>query len=312
MSLSFIDVVEMQNALNAILVNEGIRPAMLIQEGDYDEDIGIESVIQAIQEQFPDLESSSDYSRNQGVILSKTDYNGRQDISLKEMGKILGYPCYQGFDLNNRFNNSVYTVNIFVYLEYKGKKEWVELFTNVCNDNNEAIIEQFEDVSKRAKEVFMLPKYKKGILKDVQVESVEVVTRRIPSPKSIIDKLKLTEDCTLDYDEKNEIANAFYRYLYANSTEEDYESMEKRFQQTVQYENPEHKNILIKLLSKLENNEKYDDIVHDLEKMEETKILFGGKKKTKPKKMSLSKRKLKRSSKKKRYTKRRLSSKNKK
>ena len=311
MSLSFIDVVGIENALNSILVNEGIRSAMLIQEGDYDENIGIEKVIEAIKEQFPYLKASNNYSINQGAIISKTDYNGRQDISSKEMGKILGYPCYEGFDLNNRFNNSVYYVNVFVYLEYKGEKDWVELFTNICNDNNETTIEQFEHVSRRAKEIFISPKYKDGLLKDVEVERVEVVTRRIPSPKSIIDKL--TEGDTLDVDEKNEILGAYYRYLYANSSQEtSYESMKKRFQQNVQYENPEHKKILIKLLSKLENKEKYDDIASDLEKMEKTKISDGGNKKTKLKKMRSSKRKSKRSSKKKTYTKKRRSAKNKK
>jgi len=308
MSFSFIDSIGIENALNSILVNEGIRPAMLIQEGDYDEDIGIEMVKKTIIEQFPDLKASDNYSYNQGVIISKTDYNGRQNISLNEMGKILGYPCYEGFDLNNRFNTSVYAVNVFVHLEYKGENDWVELFTNICND--EKMIEQFKRLSKRAKEVFMLPEYKNGLLKDVHVERVEVVTRRIPSPKSIIDKL--TKGYTLDVDEKNEILGEFNRTLYANSSHENpYESMWSRLQKNVQYDNPKHKPILIKLLSKLEKKEKYDDIVSDVETMENTKILRGGNKKHKLKKMRSSKRKTKHSSKKKTYTKRRRSAKSK-
>jgi len=296
MSLSFIDSIGIENALNSILVNEGIRPAMLIQEGDYDEDIGIEMVKKTIIEQFPDLKASDNYSYNQGVIISKTDYNGRQDILLNEMGKILGYPCYEEFDLNNRFNTSVYVVNVFVNLEYKGEKKWVELFTNICND--EKMIEQFKHVSKRAKEMFVLPEYKDGLLKDVQVEQVEVVSRRIPSPKSIIDKL--TKGYTLDIDEKNEILDAFYRSLYANSSQENqYESMRSRLQKNVQYDNPKHKPILIKLLSKLEKKEKYDDIVSDIETIENTKILRGGNKKQKLTKMRSTKRKTKNTTKKK-------------
>ena len=91
--------------LNCILVNENVRPAMLVQPADYKEanheGPKMKYIIEGIQKMFPYLIVSSQYENYQGVIISKMNYNGKKDISLVEMGKLLGYPCYQDFDATN-------------------------------------------------------------------------------------------------------------------------------------------------------------------------------------------------------------------
>ena len=47
---------------------------------------------------FPSLYQSHNYERYQGDIISKTSYVDRTDITLAEMGKILGYPCYKDYE----------------------------------------------------------------------------------------------------------------------------------------------------------------------------------------------------------------------
>lgn len=96
---------DIENILNAILVKEGVRPAMLIQPADYGEATGTDkktsSIVNAIIKLFPNLVSSDDYQDYQGTIISKQSYDGT-DISLNRMGEILGYPCFSDFETLNR------------------------------------------------------------------------------------------------------------------------------------------------------------------------------------------------------------------
>ena len=119
--------------LNLILVNENIRPSMLVQPKDYREktekDPKTKAILNKIKSLFPNLKHSSDYETYQGIIISHNDYNGKE-ISLEKMGEILGYPCYKDFSNIDR-NETIYGVDIFVRAN---DYDSYQLFANICKD----------------------------------------------------------------------------------------------------------------------------------------------------------------------------------
>ena len=65
--------------LNCILVQKGIRPAMLVQPADYKEatgnDMKTRTILRGIKKYYPELVQSEKYQIHQGIIISK-DYCG--------------------------------------------------------------------------------------------------------------------------------------------------------------------------------------------------------------------------------------------
>ena len=124
--MSSIEIIGMNNLLNCILVMENIRPSMLIQPVDYSEvsekDKKTKSILDEIKKIFPKLKQSNHYQEYQGIIISKKNYNNRIDISLEEMGKILGYPCYK--DFNNIYSiKKKYKIGVYVNFENREKEK---------------------------------------------------------------------------------------------------------------------------------------------------------------------------------------------
>ena len=167
--------------LNCILVNENVRPAMLVQPADYKEathnDPKTKSIIEGIEKYFPDLVLSMDYEKYQGVIISKTDYNGKKDISLKEMGKILGYPCYRDFD---NIDDDKITYSISSYVKDNNNNR-IQIFANRCKD--ETNIQEFNILANKAKIAFSKRDYKEILngfeVKEIYVESLQIVPTQI-------------------------------------------------------------------------------------------------------------------------------------
>jgi hypothetical protein len=95
---------ELSILMNCILVDKGIRPAMLIQPQDYGEvtwnDPHTKQILDSIQTKFPRLKQSHHYEKYQGIIVSKQNFNGKT-IDNTEMGRILGYPCYEDYETSN-------------------------------------------------------------------------------------------------------------------------------------------------------------------------------------------------------------------
>jgi hypothetical protein len=224
--------------LNCILVNEGVRPAMLVQPADYNEathdDQKTKSIIVKIKEQFPNLILSTDYEKYQGVIVSKTNYNGRKDISLEEMGKILGYPCYKDFD---NIDDENISYNISVYVKDTGNNR-IQIFSNKCKD--EKNIKEFKDIEERAKIAFKKEEYK-SILNGIEVKEIYVETSPVIPTQIIINKLLKNEK--LEQNEIDKVQNILYNFGF---------SMELQFYflDNFQYNNPIHKGILLELLLK--------------------------------------------------------------
>jgi hypothetical protein len=224
--------------LNCILVNEDVRPAMLVQPQDYGEathnDPKTKYIIEEIQRIFHELKQSTNYQTYQGVIISKTDYNGREDISLEEMGKILGYPCYTDFEI---LDTTAITYGINLMVSYNGNNI-IQLFANKCSD--EANVEEFNVLAKNALQAFSNRKYKK-ILQGIKITKVYVESSSIEPVEIIIHKLVNNDIKEQDIEEVQDI---LYNLGFS----------EELIAYNFQYNNPIHKGILLGLLLNFKYN----------------------------------------------------------
>ena len=208
--MSIIEQIGIENVLNVILVNENVRPAMLLQPANYNEATGkdpkTKSIIEAIKNHFPTLLFSEDYQTYQGVIISKTQYNG-QEISLERMGEILGYPCYKDF---NTIDPTHISYSINVYVKQKNTNETVELFSNICKD--ETNIEKFKTFAEKAKIALNKKEYH-DILNGIEIDKVDVEIEKIIPTQAIINKL--VNNIQLQQDELNKVQNILFNFGFS-------------------------------------------------------------------------------------------------
>ena len=240
--MSIIEQIGIENVLNAILVNENVRPAMLVQPANYNEATGkdpkTKSIIEAITKHFPTLLLSEDYQTYQGVIISKTQYNS-QEISLERMGEILGYPCYKDF---NAIDPTHISYSIDVYVKLKNSNETIEIFSNICKD--ETNIEKFKTFAEKAKIALNKTEYK-SILNGLEIDKVVVEIEKIIPTQAIINKL--INNIQLQQDELNKVQNILFNFGFSME-------MQLYFLEKFQYNNPIHKGILLSLLTNEVNN----------------------------------------------------------
>jgi hypothetical protein len=228
--------------LNCILVNENVRPAMLVQPADYKElihsDPKTKAIIEGIKKYFPNFILTTDYEKYQGVIISKIDYNGNKNIGTKEMGKILGYPCYEDFTIIEDDKIS-YVIEIYVKTTQYNQ---IQILANKCKDITK--LPEFNSLANKAKHAFAKKEYSELLnrfeVKDVYVE----ISQNIPT-QTIINKLLTNEK--LEQAELDKVQNMLYNFGFSNE-------LQFYFMIYFQYNNPIHKGILLELLLK----EKYD------------------------------------------------------
>jgi hypothetical protein len=235
------DIKSMENIVNAILVNEDVRSAMLIQPSDYGEFKGTEpktlKYINEIKKNFPKLKYSDNYESYQGTIISKKSYD-HQTIDLNKMGEILGYPCYKEFG-NIDKDNIYYGLSLKV--KYNSNTEGINIFNNVCKDKT--YIDEFKNIADKAFTALTKDKYKK-ILEHFKIFKVNNVYIDIQETKPIlylINKLKTKHK--ISNEEDYEIINAIYNLGYNDLSDYAFD-----------YTNPTHRAIAICLLL----NNKYD------------------------------------------------------
>jgi hypothetical protein len=228
--------------LNCILVNENVRPAMLVQPADYKErthsDPRTKSIIEGIKTYFPNFILTGDYENYQGVIISKIDYNANKNIGTKEMGKILGYPCYEDFTIIEDDKIS-YAIEIYVKTTQYNQ---IQIFANKCKDITK--LQEFNSLANKAKKAFAKKEYSE-LLNGFEVTEVYVlISQNIPT-QTIINKL-LSND-KLEQIELDKVQNILFNFGFSNE-------LLFYFLNNFQYNNPIHKGILLELLLK----EKYD------------------------------------------------------
>jgi len=217
--------------INCILVNERIRPAMLVQPIDYREEKGSDprtkTIVDEIRRRFPRLQCSEDYKGiYQGVIISLSSFND-ETIGLNDMGKILGYPCYSDFETLDR---DVDHYSMTLVARTKNDKRY-HIFANICRD--ESRIYEFQRMAYGAMKVLRNPAYADMFtsrIRDVYVE-VKLIT-------PIADLLKLVvSGKALSSKDMEKILN----YLYNLGYEEEWIS---ELEGSIQYDNPFHRGFL--------------------------------------------------------------------
>jgi len=225
--------ISVENILSLILVKENIRPAFLFQSTFFSKNnSSVLSELNEIKKMFPELIYSDDYTNYQGTIISKKKYNGRSNITNEEMGKILGYPCYNDFNSLDK-SKQYYTIEV-VATSINGKKYYI--LTNVCQ--NKTKLYEFKTISEKAKQAFAKEKYKQLIGNDT-IEKTEVfVIKEIPT-QFIINKLVQNKD--LSEKEKEKVSNILFNFGFSIQ-------LQLYFTEEFQYNNPVHKGILLSLL----------------------------------------------------------------
>jgi hypothetical protein len=198
--------IDIEHILSLILVKENIRPAFLFQpafQHDFSSITNTKEIIKKIKKKFPNFIYSDDYSNYQGTIISKKNYNGRNDITNEEMGKILGYPCYNGFDSINT-NIQYYTIEIIAETT-NGKQYYI--LTNKSQDKLK--LKEFTKIAEKAKHAFTKDKYKHLFRYETfKIDKCYVkVTEEIPT-QIIINKLIQNENLTNE--EKNKVLNILF------------------------------------------------------------------------------------------------------
>lgn len=223
--------------LNCILVDQNIRPAMMIQPADYGEATGddpnTKKILASVHQRFPNLKQSSHYEGYQGIIISHENFDGKV-ISQREMGRILGYPCYE--DFIGETEDIEYSQSLCVNLPGYTKKC---LMSNACKNNRHQSF--MEQMAKKAQQVLQsYPGF----------ESIQVFveTKVLVSTTMLIDKLLLrTVELNLDdkYSLLNDIANIGSVHNVPLMT---------RLKSAIQYDNPLHQGILVAILLNVKYN----------------------------------------------------------
>ena len=230
--------------VNVILVKDDVRPAYLLQFANYDEynnkGIITSSLANEAKQLFPELILSTDYIINQGTIISKKDYNGRNDIDLDKMGEILGYNdyCKKKFTLIDREIDNHY---IEFYYKIRGE-ERKNLFTVVCDKVESEEIINCNNFVVKAKNSLQDENNKKYLF-GLVVDDVSYEIKNDVSAHTLFNKLLNNKD--LSDEDLMELDNMLLYNFYMIEQEE----CSYRFKKLLQKNNPAHHAILLTLLN---------------------------------------------------------------
>lgn len=218
--------------INLILVENDVRPSMLVQPADYNEATGSDKktklILKNIREQFPNLIQSENYKGNyQGILISKKSYDD-ENINLNDMGRILGYPCYSDYG-NIDHNETSYSVMLKVVFN---DGHSVYFYANKCKKNSK---EEFENIANEASKVLKSHKVYGPLVEEVVLEVVVDVPTIV-----VLDKV--IQNIELNKNENDQILTVLYNLSFGLETQ-------LFFIEHFHAENEYHKGLLIALLT---------------------------------------------------------------
>lgn len=226
----------LEELINCTLVKEGQRNAFLIQPADYNETYSTDpktaQKLNAIKAEFPELIQSNIHSE---TLISKKRYSNTDIKNNGDMGKILGYPCYDEYNYTlSHPDETKVGIDITVNLKPGYNTESLQILAFVCRT---------ERAYKIAKD--MATAFERVLKTDPNlgsiINSVEVHKNIIASPKSLINKL--LENTTLTEEEQDEVQNYIWNLGLENASNYRYD-----------LKNPVHRGIVIGLLAFYDNN----------------------------------------------------------
>lgn len=222
--------------MNCVLVNAGLRNAMLIQPADYREVVSNDPItaskLKALKKEFPEL-IQSDIDGE--TIISKRPYKNSDLKTTADMGTILGFPCADEYvyTLNNPDEPRT-GINIEVFLKAGGNTNYEQIVAYVCRNDRTFI--QAQDFAKHAEAILKADPVVGKI-----VSHVKATKDNITPPKFLISKL--LSNSPLDHGEQGEVMNYIWNL-----------GLEGAPSYNVDFKNPVHRGILVGLLSVYDNN----------------------------------------------------------
>jgi hypothetical protein len=195
--------------INCILVKEGVRPAMLLQPADYGESNGADpktkQQLEQIKIHYPELHQSENYDTYQGIIISKTSYDGEKNITLDKMGEILGYPCFHRFNEINR-DEITYSISVDIIYYFPNPELDIynksQLFVNICQNKNK--LSEFKKIQKNIETVLHKPTYVE-LFKSEGIVITDVKITVVPIIPNVLIIQKLIKNVKLNKYEKDEL-----------------------------------------------------------------------------------------------------------
>lgn len=229
--------------LNCILVQNDVRPAMLIQPADYEEatykDPKTAAKLKAIKHQFPDLiQSVVDGGE---VFIAKRAIKPETIKENASMGKILGYPCYADYQYTLD-NKDAIKVGIDIHVELKPgfDKDSVQILGYMCRD--ERFFAESQAFAKACEKVLTADPIVGKVIIGVYAKKDIIMPI-----KYLINKLVNNE--AISRSEGHAIINHLWNLGFP---EDEGEAITRI---NYQFHNPVHRGMLISLLTICDNNQ---------------------------------------------------------
>jgi hypothetical protein len=158
---TFIDNAE--TIAQLVLIDSGLRRAWLLGNPQFEY-----SNLRSLLLKFPNIKKS--YTKNRGIIVSKNDYT---DISFTdtEIGKLLGYLCYNEYVQLSLSSSGRYSIHIFCCFN---NKVICNIFTNTSLNLDK--LSEFKLFAQKAEKILLNDNLTRTL-----VEKVVVCTRYIPA-----------------------------------------------------------------------------------------------------------------------------------
>lgn len=233
------DTVPPDIIINAILVQERVRPGFLIQHYELSPD-----VLAFLKQAFPDLKQSTEYETYQGAIISRTNYNGRNDITPNTMGRIIGYPCANEYEDLNLYGSGNFNAELFVML---GNGEHIQLIANICSTEKNA--SQFNKIAEKARAAIKIPKYAHYFTPYGGIRTIYAKVETRISQEDLIHALSNLTNAPLSNAMKRFILDTLF-YNYFEFATDDPPEIINWFQDT----NPIHRGMLLSIAIQSSNN----------------------------------------------------------
>ena len=148
-----IETIGMEELLNCIIVQEGVRGAMLLQYIDYGEKAASDPKsarkLAAIAKQFPELKQSD---LDWGMLISKRGYTMADFPTDKDLGDVLGYPCAGDYEYTLAHHGTIvtYGIGLNAYLRSEPRNP-IQLLVNVCRTKSaEGVMTRMAVAAERA------------------------------------------------------------------------------------------------------------------------------------------------------------------